>query len=239
MFVGITFPFFGALLGFFGGFAFAPTTYFVSPWKVPFYILSLCDFISVTALFNTISFFQLPCIMWLAVYKPKRFSFSWLTNWVCSIASCFLLIVIFNLIAFEVETQFTKWASLFSDLHYSWTLANDSVTNRRIKANHTQCQELRVLHLNLGCAQKPSRTFKFHYEISNMHIMNVNVRPVFAIYPALFFCENKLLLPNLDHKIIQHFSTFKFICIRNHICKVFNCACCYDYTVIFDIKKNN
>lgn len=31
MFVGITFPFFGALLGFFGGFAFAPTTYFVSP----------------------------------------------------------------------------------------------------------------------------------------------------------------------------------------------------------------
>jgi hypothetical protein len=30
IFVGVTFPFFGALLGFFGGFAFAPTTYFVS-----------------------------------------------------------------------------------------------------------------------------------------------------------------------------------------------------------------
>jgi hypothetical protein len=30
MFVGITFPFFGGLLGFFGGIAFAPTTYFVS-----------------------------------------------------------------------------------------------------------------------------------------------------------------------------------------------------------------
>jgi hypothetical protein len=30
MFVAITLPFFGALLGFFGGFAFAPTTYFVS-----------------------------------------------------------------------------------------------------------------------------------------------------------------------------------------------------------------
>lgn len=29
-FVGITLPFWGALLGFFGGFAFAPTTYFVS-----------------------------------------------------------------------------------------------------------------------------------------------------------------------------------------------------------------
>lgn len=31
MFVAITFPFFGGLLGFFGGFAFAPTTYFVRP----------------------------------------------------------------------------------------------------------------------------------------------------------------------------------------------------------------
>jgi hypothetical protein len=28
--IAITFPFFGGLLGFFGGFAFAPTTYFVS-----------------------------------------------------------------------------------------------------------------------------------------------------------------------------------------------------------------
>jgi len=33
LFVAITFPFFGSLLGFFGGFAFAPTTYFVSPSK--------------------------------------------------------------------------------------------------------------------------------------------------------------------------------------------------------------
>jgi hypothetical protein len=30
MFIAITFPFFDGLLGFFGGFAFAPTTYFVS-----------------------------------------------------------------------------------------------------------------------------------------------------------------------------------------------------------------
>lgn len=30
MFIGITFPFFGGLLSFFGGFAFAPTTYYVS-----------------------------------------------------------------------------------------------------------------------------------------------------------------------------------------------------------------
>lgn len=27
---------------------------------------------------------QLPCIMWLAIYKPRRYSLSWTTNWVCS-----------------------------------------------------------------------------------------------------------------------------------------------------------
>uniref|UniRef100_A0A453S0Z6 Amino acid transporter transmembrane domain-containing protein n=3 Tax=Aegilops tauschii subsp. strangulata TaxID=200361 RepID=A0A453S0Z6_AEGTS len=63
MFVAITFPFFGGLLGFFGGFAFAPTTYF------------------------------LPCIMWLAIYKPKRFSLSWFTNWVCIVLGVCLMIL--------------------------------------------------------------------------------------------------------------------------------------------------
>lgn len=63
MFVGIVFPFFGGLLGFFGGFAFAPTTYF------------------------------LPCIMWLAIYKPRKFSVSWITNWICIIFGVCLMIV--------------------------------------------------------------------------------------------------------------------------------------------------
>ncbi|XP_049346551.1 lysine histidine transporter 1-like isoform X1 [Solanum verrucosum] len=63
MFVGITFPFFGGLLGFFGGFAFAPTTYF------------------------------LPCIMWLAIYKPRRWSLSWIANWVCIIFGVLLMIL--------------------------------------------------------------------------------------------------------------------------------------------------
>eukprot|EP00253_Pinus_taeda_P009507 PITA_09507 len=62
-FVGISLPFFGSLLGFFGGFAFAPTTYF------------------------------LPCIIWLAVYKPKRFSLSWITNWICIILGVLLMSV--------------------------------------------------------------------------------------------------------------------------------------------------
>lgn len=63
MFVAICFPFFGGLLGFFGGFAFAPTTYF------------------------------LPCIMWLSIYKPKKWSLSWITNWICIILGVALMIV--------------------------------------------------------------------------------------------------------------------------------------------------
>ncbi|XP_060192946.1 lysine histidine transporter 1-like [Lycium barbarum] len=63
MFIGMAVPFFGGLLGFFGGFAFAPTTYF------------------------------LPCIMWLAIFKPKRFSLSWIINWICIILGVLLMIL--------------------------------------------------------------------------------------------------------------------------------------------------
>ncbi|KAF8389790.1 hypothetical protein HHK36_024309 [Tetracentron sinense] len=61
LFIGVTFPFFGDLLGFFGGFGFAPTSYF------------------------------LPCIMWLAIKKPRRFSRSWLINWVCIFVGLFIM----------------------------------------------------------------------------------------------------------------------------------------------------
>lgn len=63
MLVGICVPFFGGLLGFFGGFAFAPTTYF------------------------------LPCIMWLTIYKPKKGSLSWITNWICIVFGVALMLV--------------------------------------------------------------------------------------------------------------------------------------------------
>ncbi|KAL6960463.1 Lysine histidine transporter 1 [Sarracenia purpurea var. burkii] len=63
MFVGITFPFFDGLLGFFGGFAFAPTTYF------------------------------LPCIMWLAIYKPRKFGLSWIANWICIFLGVLLMVL--------------------------------------------------------------------------------------------------------------------------------------------------
>ncbi|XP_010531645.1 PREDICTED: lysine histidine transporter 2-like [Tarenaya hassleriana] len=63
MFVGICIPFFGGLLGFFGGFAFAPTTYY------------------------------LPCIIWLALKKPKRFGLSWTINWFCIVVGIVLTII--------------------------------------------------------------------------------------------------------------------------------------------------
>lgn len=63
MFIAICFPFFGGLLSFFGGFAFAPTTYF------------------------------LPCVMWLAIYKPRRFSLSWFTNWICIFIGICLMVL--------------------------------------------------------------------------------------------------------------------------------------------------
>lgn len=62
LFVGVTFPFFGDLLGFFGGFGFAPTSYF------------------------------LPSIIWLKIKKPRRFSISWLVNWACIFIGVFIMI---------------------------------------------------------------------------------------------------------------------------------------------------
>ncbi|KAL3640061.1 Lysine histidine transporter 1 [Castilleja foliolosa] len=63
MFVAVTLPFFDELLGFFGGFAFAPTTYF------------------------------LPCIIWIVLKRPRRFSLSWFTNWTCIILGVVLMVV--------------------------------------------------------------------------------------------------------------------------------------------------
>ncbi|CAK9219726.1 unnamed protein product [Sphagnum troendelagicum] len=62
IFMAMTIPFFGDLLGFLGGFAFAPTTFF------------------------------LPCCMWLTIYKPKAFSISWILNWVCILLGVLLAV---------------------------------------------------------------------------------------------------------------------------------------------------
>ncbi|CAM0957305.1 unnamed protein product [Alopecurus aequalis] len=63
MFIGMTFPFFDGLLGFFGGFAFAPTTYF------------------------------LPCVIWLMLRKPARYSATWFINWICVVIGVLLMLL--------------------------------------------------------------------------------------------------------------------------------------------------
>nr|XP_043617652.1 lysine histidine transporter 1-like [Erigeron canadensis] len=55
MFIGMTFPFFGSILGLLGGLVFAPTSYY------------------------------LPCIIWLILKKPKKYGLDWCTNWACII----------------------------------------------------------------------------------------------------------------------------------------------------------
>ncbi|MED6203921.1 Lysine histidine transporter 2 [Stylosanthes scabra] len=61
MFIGICIPFFGSLLGFLGGFAFAPTSYY------------------------------LPCIIWLKLKKPKKYSWTWIINWICIIIGILIM----------------------------------------------------------------------------------------------------------------------------------------------------
>jgi hypothetical protein len=93
----MTFPFFGALLGFFGGFAFAPTTYFVSTHMLPSFQIP-CNKVSFAGIGLELMegcgmFWQLPCIMWLCIVKPKRFGFSWCLNWAIIVLGTLLMVV--------------------------------------------------------------------------------------------------------------------------------------------------
>nr|DAD37834.1 TPA_asm: hypothetical protein HUJ06_008475 [Nelumbo nucifera] len=62
-FIGICIPFFGGLLGFFGGLVFASTSYF------------------------------LPCVMWLIIKKPKSWSFHWIASWIAIIVGVLIMIL--------------------------------------------------------------------------------------------------------------------------------------------------
>lgn len=62
-FIGMCIPFFGGLLGFFGGLVFASTSYFI------------------------------PCIMWLAVRRPRRWSFHWTASWVSIIVGVLIAVL--------------------------------------------------------------------------------------------------------------------------------------------------
>ncbi|PWZ15597.1 Lysine histidine transporter 2 [Zea mays] len=44
-------------------------------------------------LLRELSSATLPCIMWLIIYKPRRFSLSWLTNWICIVIGVLLMVL--------------------------------------------------------------------------------------------------------------------------------------------------
>ncbi|KAH1113207.1 hypothetical protein GLYMA_04G255200v4 [Glycine max] len=61
--IGMCIPFFGGLLGFFGGLAFTSTSYMI------------------------------PSILWLAEKSPKRWSFHWIASWICVIVGGIIAVV--------------------------------------------------------------------------------------------------------------------------------------------------
>ncbi|KAK9104203.1 hypothetical protein Scep_021047 [Stephania cephalantha] len=89
MFIGMSFPFFGGLLGFFGGFAFAPTTYF------------------------------LPCIIWLIIFKPKRYSLSWFINWVVPSVT--------KIISSNIKVSLAYQPGMIDVIRYRWTHGIDLI----------------------------------------------------------------------------------------------------------------
>lgn len=94
---------------------------------------------------------QLPCIMWLAIYKPRKFSLSWITNWVCFVQT-------FNSLSILFSSFFTFYEKIrvyfivvndISDLHYTWGSIDDNIAHRGTKADHCSSQDLQVLLLIL------------------------------------------------------------------------------------------
>ncbi|KAK7843140.1 lysine histidine transporter-like 5 [Quercus suber] len=62
-FIALCIPFFGGLLGFFGGLVFASTSYFT------------------------------PCIIWLVLKKPNRWSFHWIASWISIIIGVLIAVL--------------------------------------------------------------------------------------------------------------------------------------------------
>lgn len=83
---------------------------------------------------------QLPCIMWLIIKKPKRFSLSWCMNWVCYIK---LLYVIPFFLPLRLAIIILN--SRISDLHRLRGSVDDSGTHWWIEEHNFVCKQLQIL----------------------------------------------------------------------------------------------
>ncbi|KAG7978939.1 hypothetical protein I3843_05G105500 [Carya illinoinensis] len=78
---------------------FQQTTFFFMKFFIfPFPAATITKFSSETLLplLNLLSSEKIllrPCIMWLLIYKPKKFSLSWITNWICIVLGVMLMIL--------------------------------------------------------------------------------------------------------------------------------------------------
>ena len=160
MFIAISIPFFGSLLGFLGGFALAPTTYFVS--KI-FFSYQLIEFsynvLNQRLMIKYITRPKYTSLNYLIIYMYYSCSFPVssgldsrnLTNMAClgqligyvnykhlpNSISTLMRLIDFVILSFSI-----------SDMHCYWGHDNDTIPNWCYEEYHPSSQELQVLLIN-------------------------------------------------------------------------------------------
>lgn len=98
---------------------------------------------------SLVNFCQLPCIMWLIIYKPRRFSLSWLTNWVrITRMQCNWVPRVSSASSERVgltSTSFPLCSTCSSDMHCHWGAADGAVTDWRTSADDSENQDIQIL----------------------------------------------------------------------------------------------
>ncbi|KAK9090187.1 hypothetical protein Sjap_023364 [Stephania japonica] len=72
---------------------------------------------------HVVGSYQLPCIIWLAIFKPKRFSFSWFMNWMAEIREESTAAVIDKDIGIDKERhekELENWLPITSSRNAKW-----------------------------------------------------------------------------------------------------------------------
>lgn len=97
--------------------------------------------------------FQLPCIMWLAIYKPRRFSLSWWANWVRYNPTLYIFLIRNLICGRELFDSMIHSFALFLELswwllhpleHWGWLYSTPRATNssrRELTSHSDRCNE--------------------------------------------------------------------------------------------------
>lgn len=116
-------------------------------------------------------FFQLPCIMWLSIYKPKRWGLSWTSNWVWFNFLCFFDIVILSDSVF-ISYKPKLIGQIITDLHNSGSNVDCFSTNWWLKNHHYTSQGLQFFLLGISrLAHSFGEKGDFKLEVSFMFLI--------------------------------------------------------------------